>query len=153
LIVWSLSNQESRLLAQAPPSEIAEAPVFHHAAFTSDGRSIVVGGVGGARVYNAGSGTLEHTLPGTNIADDVALSPDAKTLAASVLPPSCSEFVVTALAEQMEKGYLAADAVTLWRVADWRSERTLASVPSIELPVIAYSTDGSELAVGEADGS
>jgi WD40 repeat protein len=150
LVVWPARGGAARTLASGAFNPLYGVTALRHVVFTRDGRSLIVGGAPGVRVYDVATGRLERTLPGTQVADDVALSGDGRTLAVSVLAYNESQISVTFL--PVASSTSSPDTVTLWTVRDWHPRGTLATFLAVEQPVIAFSPDGTRVAIGGADG-
>ena len=132
--VWSLRRRTAIVLEGPPFPNSPNAPMLLSAAFTRDGRSVVVAGNNGARAFDARTGKLLHVLPGTSQADAVAVSPDGRQLA---------------VAAMTSKG----GVVSLWSTRTWRQTGILASFPARQINAVTYSADGSDVVIGAADGS
>lgn len=150
LTVWPTRVGVPRVIARGAFNPLLGVTALRHVVFTRDGRSLIVGGAPGVRVYDLATGRLERTLPGTQVADDIALSADGRQLAVSVLAYNESQVSVTPL--PVASSTTAPDAVTLWSTGGWRPEGTLASFIAVEQPTIAFSPDGTSVAIGGADG-
>jgi WD40 repeat protein len=150
LVVWPARGGPARTLASGAFNPLYGVTALRHVVFTHDGRSLIVGGALGVRVYDVATGTLERTLPGTQVADNVALSADGRTLAVSVLAYNESQISVTFL--PVASSTSSPDTVTLWTVGDWHPRGTLATFLAVEQPVIAFSPEGTRVAIGGADG-
>jgi WD40 repeat protein len=150
LTLWHVSGGTPRTIASGPLNPLFGVTALRHVVFTVDGRSLIVGGAPGVRVYDVASGRLERTLPGTQVADDVSLSADGQHLAVSVLAYNESQISVTPL--PVASSTSNPDTVKLWSVRGWRPEGTLASFIGVEQPTIAFSPDGASVAIGGADG-
>jgi WD40 repeat protein len=133
--VWSVRRHTATTLEGTPVPTGPQAPALWSAAFTRDGRSVVVVGSNGARVFDARTGALRRVLPGTFQADAVAVSPDGKQVAVAATPTQ------------------AAGVVSLWSTRTWRQTGILASFPSREITALAYTGDGNDVVIGAADGS
>jgi WD40 repeat protein len=133
--VWSVRRHTATTLEGTPSPTGPQAPALWSAAFTRDGRSVVVVGSNGARVFDARTGALKRVLPGTFQADAVAVSPDGKQVAVAATPTQ------------------AAGVVSLWSTRTWRQTEILASFPSREITALAYTGDGNDVVIGAADGS
>jgi WD40 repeat protein len=150
LMVWRVRGGTPRTIASGAFNPLLGVTSLRHVVFTRDGRSLIVGGAPGVRVYDVTTGRLERTLAGTQVADDIALSGDGRQLAVSVLAYNESQISVTPL--PVASSTTAPDSVTLWSVAGWRPLGTLASFIAVEQPTIAFSPDGTSVAIGGADG-
>jgi WD40 repeat protein len=151
LTVWAARGGAPRVIARGTYNPLFGVTALRHAVFTRDGRSLIVGGAPGVRIYDLASGRLERTLPGTQVADDIALSEDGRQLAVSVLAYNAGQISVTPL--PVASNYSTPDVVTLWSADGWRPLGTLASFIGVEQPTIAFSPDGASLAIGGAAGA
>ena len=150
LVVWPTRGGGARTIATGGYNPLFGATALRHVLFADAGRSLVVGGAPGVRVYDPRTGRLERTLAGTQVADGIALSPDGRTLAVSILPYNESQLSITPL--PVASTTSSPDTVVLFSVSSWRQVETLASFTGIEQSAIAFSPDGTNVAVGGADG-
>jgi WD40 repeat protein len=150
LVSWAARGGQARTIANGAYNPVFGDTALRHVVFTSDGRTLIVGGAPGVRVYDARTGRLERTLAGTQVADDIALSPDGRTLAVSILPYNEVQLSITPL--PVASTTSNPDTVMLFTVSGWHPVKTVLSVVGVEQPVIAFSPDGVNLAIGGADG-
>jgi WD40 repeat protein len=150
LVVWPTRGGAVRTIATGAYNPLFGATAIRHVAFTRSGRSLIVGGAPGVRVYDVRSRRLDRTVAGTQVADDIALSSNGATLAVSILPYNNSQLSITPL--PVASTTSRPDTVALFRTSDWRRLKTLVSINGIEQPAIAFSRDASAVAVGGADG-
>jgi len=138
VMVWPAAGGHGRLLI---PVEGSLAEVT----FSPDGRTLIVGACGcppdaleGVRIYSASTGTLLRRLPGTRLMQAVELSADGSRLATA----------------DWDAGRGAGKAtVQIWNVRSWRRVRTITPLEGVQLSAVAFSPDGSELAIGGTDGT
>ena len=138
VMVWTVKGGRSRLLIRGHGS-------FADLTFSPDGRNLIVGACGcppdaleGVRIYDASTGRLLQRLPGTRLMQAVELSPDGSRLATA----------------DWDLGRGAGKAnVQIWEVPGWRRVRTIAALEGVQLSSLAFSPDGSELAIGGTDGT
>ena len=138
VMVWPAAGGHGRLLIPVDGS-LAEVT------FSPDGRNLIVGACGcppdaleGVRIYDASTGRLLRRLPGTRLMQAVELSPDGSRLATA----------------DWELGRGAGKAkVQIWDVRGWRPVRTITPLEGVQLSALAFSPDGSELAIGGTDGT
>jgi WD40 repeat protein len=138
VMLWTVRNGKGRLLIQGHGS-------FAEVAFSPDGRDIIVGACGcppdaleGVRIYDASTGHMRRRLPGTKLISGLELSPDGSLLAAA----------------DWELGEGAGKAtVHIWAVPTWRRVKTIHALEGVQLSTLAFSPDGSELAIGGTDGT
>jgi WD40 repeat protein len=109
--------------------------------FSPDGRLLFAAAPDGSvHVYNAATGRLVHrilTPPGSSGWEIVAVSPDGRQLAVA--------YQTTAQG--------ATWAVSICSTSTWREQSTLLTLPDVEITALAFSPDGSRLAVGASDGT
>jgi WD40 repeat protein len=136
VMVWTVKGGKGRLLIRGHGS-------FADLTFTPDGRNLIVGACGcppdaleGVRIYDASTGRLLRRLPGTRLMQAVELSPDGSRLATA----------------DWEQGVGKA-TVRIWEVPTWRRVRTITPLEGVQLSALAFSPDGSELAIGGTDGT
>ena len=138
VMVWPAAGGNGRLLIRGHGS-LADLT------FSPDGRNLIVGACGcppdvleGVRIYDASTGRLLRRLPGTKLMQAVELSPDGSRLATA----------------DWELGVGAGKSnVQIWEVPGWRRVRTIAALDGVQLSALAFSPDGSELAIGGTDGT
>ena len=150
LVVWPTRGGVGRTIATGAYNPLFGATALRHVLFADGGRSLVVGGAPGVRMYDVRTGRHERTLVGTQVADDIALSPDGRTLAVSILPYNEVQLSITPL--PVASTTSSPDTVALFSVGSWRKVGTLASFTGIEQPSIAFTPDGTSVAIGGADG-
>jgi WD40 repeat protein len=133
--VWSLRRHTALAIeGQAVPGP--NSPILDSAVFTHDGRSLVVVGSNGVRVYDARTAALLRRLPVTGSASAIAISPDGSQLA-----------VASVVIGQ------GGGVVSLWSTRTWRQTATVALVTQRTITAVAFSPDGRNLAIGTQDGS
>ena len=135
--LWSLPRHSVITLeGKAFPAggNVSLQPGMHGVVFTRDDSSVVVAGDNGVRVFDAATGALIRTLPGTGPASAVAISPDGRELA-----------VASTATNQ--------GVVTLWNARTWTLTETLARFPGRQITALAFSPDGDSVAIGAANGS
>ncbi len=138
VMVWPAAGGTGRLLIRGHGS-LADL------IFSPDARYLIVGACGcppdaleGVRIYDASTGRLLRRLPGTRLMQAVELSPDGSLLATA----------------DWEVGRGAGTAtVRIWEVPTWRRVRTITPLEGVQLSALAFSPDGSELAIGGTDGT
>jgi len=137
VMVWPAGGGTGRLLIEARGS-LADLT------FSPDGRNLIVGACGcppdaleGVRIYDASTGRLTRRLPGTRLMQAVELSPDGSRLATA----------------DWEQGGAGKATVRIWAVRGWRRLRIIPALDGVQLSALAFSPDGSELAIGGTDGT
>jgi WD40 repeat protein len=133
--VWSL-RRHTALAIEGHAIPGANGPVLYSALFTHDGRSLVVVGSNGVRVFDARTAAVLRTLPVTGSAGAIALSPDGSQLAVASV--------------SIAQG---GGVVSLWSTRTWRQTSTVALITQRTITAVAFSPDGKNLAIGTQDGS
>ena len=111
-------------------------------AFSPDGRLVFVGGEDSSvHVYNAATGRLVHRIlapqRGSSWPEVVAVSPSGRQLAVAY-PLTAQD---------------AASAVSIYSTSTWRKQSTVMTLPQVQISALAFSPDGSRLAIGAEDGT
>jgi WD40 repeat protein len=113
------------------PAEEVSGPIS--ASMSPDGRTVALGGLGGATIWDVGTGASRYPLPGHPWVDSFAWAPDSRALATG--------------------GDQIGD-VEVWEFGD--AGRLLLTVSALELrggvDGLAFSPDGTRLVAGAADG-
>jgi WD40 repeat protein len=136
--VWATSNGRRRLLLSAPPAQ--EGSSLRGIAFVRDGRAVVVGRASRpVAVVDLGSGRVERALPGTGGTSDVTVSHDGARLAVG--------------SYQINGPQSQYGLVTVWDTRTWRRVAVVARLAGNAASSLAFTPDGSRLAVGWYDGS
>jgi WD40 repeat protein len=141
--IWALGHGAPRTIQHVHPPLPGSAvpagaiPEATAVAFIDGGRYLVIGrgGPRDARVLEASTGHQVGTLAETGFAAQVASSPDGRT------------FAVASSAEGGE------GIVTVWDAATRRRQTTVARFPGLGIEALAFSADGTRLALGAADGT
>lgn len=132
--LWSLRRHTSVVLeGSAVPGPTA--PGLLDAVFVSGGRSVVVAGSNGVRVYDSRTGSLLRVLPISGVGA-LAVSPDGSELAVGSLPPNQVGAVASVLSTRT-----------------WRRTANVAVFAGRTINSLAFSADGKDLAIGVSDGS
>ena len=124
------------------PGTESSAPLGGDVVFSPDGRLLYAGGQDGSvHVFNAATGRLIHRIlaprPVTSWAELVAVSPNGRRLAVAY-PVSVQN---------------ATSAVSIYSTSTWREQSTLTTLPDAQITALAFSPDGSRLAIGAFDGT
>ncbi len=128
--------------ARSHPGAIVSAPLGGNPAFSPDGRSLFIGGTDSSvRVYDADTGRQVHRIaapqPGSSWPEVVAVSPNGGQLAIGY-PVNSQDSI---------------SAVSIYSTATWRKQFTLMTLPEVEISALAFSPDGTRVAVGAEDGT
>ena len=118
------------------------APLGGNVVFSPNSQLLFVGGQDSSvHVYDAATSRLVHRInapqPGSSWPEIVAVSPSGREVA--VAYPSRAH------------GYTS--AVSIYSTSTWHWQSTLMTLPDVEITALAYSPDGSRLAIGAADGT
>ena len=118
------------------------APLGGSMAFSQDGRLLFAAGTDASvRVYDVGTGHQVRRILGPQASnsglDAVAVSPDGKSLAIAY-PVNAQDSIY---------------AVSIYGTATWRKEFTLMTLPQVQISALAFSPDGTRLAIGAEDGT
>ena len=143
LTIGSLGNLRPRAgVGLSPERTTAEvgAPLAGTIAFSPDGRRLFVGGWDSSvHVYDAASGRqIQRILApqhGSSWQEVVAVSPNGRQLAIGY--PTQSN---------------ANGTVSIYSTHTWRREFTLMTLPDVQISALAFSPDGTRLAIGAEDG-
>jgi WD40 repeat protein len=143
LTIGSLGNLRPRAgVGLSPERTTAEvgAPLGGTIAFSPDGRRLFVGGWDSSvHVYDAASGRqIQRILApqhGSSWQEVVAVSPNGRQLAIGY--PTQSD---------------ANGTVSIYSTHTWRRQFTLMTLPDVQISALAFSPDGTRLAIGAEDG-
>jgi WD40 repeat protein len=124
------------------PGTAVSAPLGGNVVFSPDGRVLFAGGQDASvHVYDAATGRLIHRIleprPVNPWVEVVAVSPNGRQLAVAY-PVSAQN---------------ATSAVSIYSTSTWREQSTLMTLPDAEITALAFSPDGSRLAIGAFDGT
>ena len=137
-MVWTTAGGRPRLQLSNPPYH--GNVNLRGIAFIPGGRAVVVGRENGpAAVVDLGRGHIRRELDGTQGTSDLAISPDGRRLAVTndeVLGPTTD-----------------VGLVSVWDTRSWRRVAVVARASGNAPSSVAFSPDGSRLAVGWYDGS
>ncbi len=133
--VWDLPTGKELFSLMEPASD-------HTAAFTPDGRSLVVGTQGPAEVVDVASGKVVKTL-----------TPPGQALASDQPNPVAIEGAILVVGQDVTgPGDVSAD-IDLWDTKTWTMFDTLTSVTGTAVGDVSMSPDGQRVAVGNYDGT
>ncbi len=138
LTEWNVHTRARRRLAVSPSLSSSSYFVFKTVAFTPNNRYVLAGRdiVNGVPVYDVQTGRLVRTLPTSGVGGAIVASdPAGRNLAIATLSAP------------------GVGSVSIWRTSDWRKAFTAARVPGDQIAAVAFNPSGSELAVGDADGT
>jgi WD40 repeat protein len=137
-MVWATAGGRLRLQLSSPPYHGGVA--LRGIAFIPGGRAVVVGRESGpATVVELGPGHRRHALAGTQRTSDLAVSADGRRLAVTN--------------DQVLGSQANVGLVTVWDTRSWHRVAVVARAPGNAPSSVAFSPDGSRLAVGWYDGS
>jgi WD40 repeat protein len=139
--VWSLPGMHARTLER-------HSSEGGGVVFSRDGRLLIVGGTDGAvNIYDISSGRLVHQI----LAPDVGLHAHE---AGGTWPE------VVALSRdgaELAVGYptneTATGGVSIYDTATWKPRSQVMTLPEVEISALAFSPDGTRLAIGAEDGT
>jgi WD40 repeat protein len=137
-MVWATAGGRLRLQLSSPPYH--GGVNLRGIAFIPGGRTVVIGRENGpAAVVELGRGHRRRELRGTEGTSDLAISEDGRQLAVT------NDQVLGANAN--------VGLVTVWDTRSWHRVAVVARAPGNAPSSVAFSPDGSRLAVGWYDGS
>ena len=124
------------------PGRELSAPLGGNVVFSPDGLLMFAGGQDASvHVYDAATGRLIHRIlapaPVNSWPEIVAVSPNGRQLA--VAYPVSAE--------------TGTSAVSIYSTSTWHEQYTLMTLPDVQITALAFSPDGSRLAIGALDGT
>jgi WD40 repeat protein len=132
---WTLPSLHPRRLARS-------SSLGGNIVFTRDGRLLIVGGEDASvHIYDAATGRLVRRIsapqPWNSWPEVVALSPDGRSLAIAY-PVRAAD---------------ATSSVSIYSTSTWRRQSTVVTIANVEISSVAFSPDGTRIAVVAEDGT
>ncbi len=139
--VWSLPSMQARTLAR-------DSSEGGNLVFSRDGKLLIVGGTAGAvNVYDTSSGQLAHQIlapdVGTHAHEETGTWPEVVAL-----NPNGSKLAVGYPTDETGTG-----AISIYDVGTWKLRLQVTTIPEVEISALAFSPDGTRLAIGAEDGT
>ncbi len=114
----------------------------HTAAFTADGKSLVVGTQGATEVVDVATGKVVKRL-----------TPAGQTLASNQPSPVALHGIVLVVGQNVSGPGDVSGDIDLWNTTTWTMFATLTSVTGTAVGDVSISPDGQRVAVGNFDGT